>query len=625
MHQSSRSPGRPGRWLGLLGLLALLALFIPDSSAPAQKDKEDEKLPALSARDLSLLSRGGGGYVCLSPGALLDHPLLKRTPVRFRESLQALEREMPARTGVRLRQLERVTLAFPVGGMSGPISLLTASKEVDGPTLAGVLGGDWKQAPVANHTAFRNPRVTDAIVLFNSNLLMIGTPRDIEAFLEQTERSRTDATLHTGLASAEAGAPLVVGVRPDDLAGMFPLHRSGSHSPPTMKAAVDKDASREKKDASREKDHQPPPPPPPGHQPVAFQGEPGPSLADLLKELPIEALPYKPLLLCKSATFTVRLGEDDVQLALRLSYARPELAEDGSAAVKTTLYVLREALPRWWVGEIGLKKESAVEVIRALDRLVAGLQKTTVEVSGRRVLATTTLPLDAPLLGALLREMDFSLPVAAERSNALKQIGLALHSYHDVFGVLPGTAYYSAQGKPLLSWRVAILPFIEEDNLFKQFKLDEPWDSAHNIKLLEKMPKTFAPPPGVKAEPGHTFIQGFSGPGTIFDPERDKKQPGQCGGIRLLDILDGTSNTAMVGESGKSVPWTKPEDIPATGQTVPPLGSIPGSDRCLILMGDGSVQTITNRPPLEAFRILTGRADGQVLDLDSLKPGRARP
>src|SRR5262249_54155708 len=74
----------------------------------------------------------------------------------------------------------------------------------------------------------------------------------------------------------------------------------------------------------------------------------------------------------------------------------------------------------------------------------------------------------------------------AQGQNNLKQIALAMHNYNDAYnGKLPAHAIYSKDGKkPLLSWRVAILPFIEQDNLYQQFHLDEPWDSEHNKKLI---------------------------------------------------------------------------------------------------------------------------------------------
>src|SRR5262249_34008276 len=70
-----------------------------------------------------------------------------------------------------------------------------------------------------------------------------------------------------------------------------------------------------------------------------------------------------------------------------------------------------------------------------------------------------------------------------QSQNNLKLIGLAFHNYLSTYGVFPASASFKKGKKPLLSWRVAILPFIEQEALYKKFKLDEPWDSPHNKKL----------------------------------------------------------------------------------------------------------------------------------------------
>src|SRR5438067_2546418 len=79
-------------------------------------------------------------------------------------------------------------------------------------------------------------------------------------------------------------------------------------------------------------------------------------------------------------------------------------------------------------------------------------------------------------------------------TDKLKQISLAFHDYVSAFGKLPTAAITDKNGKPLLSWRVTILPFVEHEKLYQQFKLDEPWDSAHNIKLVQQMPSLYQHP-----------------------------------------------------------------------------------------------------------------------------------
>src|SRR5262245_7993862 len=106
------------------------------------------------------------------------------------------------------------------------------------------------------------------------------------------------------------------------------------------------------------------------------------------------------------------------------------------------------------------------------------------------------------------KESDKPLPPATpahyqKSSNNLEQIGIAMHNYHDVNGNLP-TNTIDKSGKPVLSWRVHILPYLEEDKLYQEFKLDEPWDSDNNIKLVDRMPKVYLPVRG-KAEKNQTF------------------------------------------------------------------------------------------------------------------------
>ncbi len=149
-------------------------------------------------------------------------------------------------------------------------------------------------------------------------------------------------------------------------------------------------------------------------------------------------------------------------------------------------------------------------------------------------------------------------------TNYMMQIVLAMHNYHDTHKHLPSPAICDPDGKPLLSWRVAILPFIEEQKLYDRFKLDEQWDSPHNIKLLPEMPVIYGVPPGavVIAEPGTTFCQVIVGPGAAFETGRELRMPG--------DFPDGMSNTILVVHGGRAVPWTKPEDL-----TYDPKGPLP--------------------------------------------------
>jgi RNA polymerase sigma factor (sigma-70 family) len=186
------------------------------------------------------------------------------------------------------------------------------------------------------------------------------------------------------------------------------------------------------------------------------------------------------------------------------------------------------------------------------------------------------------------------------RANNLKQIGLAMHNYHDTYGSFPAEAIYSQDGKPLLSWRVAILPFLEEENLYNQFKLDEPWDSVHNKKLLGRMPKVFG-------EHGtQTHFRIFTGEGMIFHGDK---------GSRFAHITDGMSNTIMVVEAANSVPWTKPDELLYDpNKPLPKLGGTPSKDGFYVLMCDGSVQFVRTPIKEQQFRALLTPAGGEVIE-----------
>jgi hypothetical protein len=192
-------------------------------------------------------------------------------------------------------------------------------------------------------------------------------------------------------------------------------------------------------------------------------------------------------------------------------------------------------------------------------------------------------------------------------TNNLKQIVLSFHNYNDANGFLPGDIL-DKDGKALLSWRVAILPYLEQSELYKQFKLDEPWDSENNKKLVEKMPKVYAPV-RVKAKAGETFYQTFTGKGTIYVDHKAKYTVG--------NIPDGTSNTGFVYEAGEPVIWSKPVDLVYDEKKLPKLGGIFDGEM-LVGMGDGSVRHIKKNPDDQQLRYLIIPDDGMVIDFDKL-------
>ena len=168
--------------------------------------------------------------------------------------------------------------------------------------------------------------------------------------------------------------------------------------------------------------------------------------------------------------------------------------------------------------------------------------------------------------------------------NKLKQIGLAVQIYHDVHKKFPPAAVCDANGKPLLSWRVKILPYIDEAALYNEFHLDEPWDSDHNKPLLEKMPDAYKDP---------RF--GDLGNKTVYlVPTGESMVFFNTVGANMKTVTDGTSRTILAVEANpdKAVPWTKPDDLEIdVKQPGDGLGGVGGV--FLAVAVDGSVHILS--------------------------------
>ena len=188
---------------------------------------------------------------------------------------------------------------------------------------------------------------------------------------------------------------------------------------------------------------------------------------------------------------------------------------------------------------------------------------------------------------------------------------------------------YGPKGDLLLSWRVELLPYLEQDNLYKQFKMDEAWDGPNNKKLIEQMPKVYEIV-GREAPKGQTFYQAFLTPDPAQPPAKGEKPfngrswlvAGGKTRMALQSIPDGTSNTLGVVEAREGVIWSKPDDLPF-GEKLPPLGE-EKSDVFMVLMLDGSVRAISTKIKPEILRLLID-ADGYPSRTTRSTTARAGP
>ncbi len=188
----------------------------------------------------------------------------------------------------------------------------------------------------------------------------------------------------------------------------------------------------------------------------------------------------------------------------------------------------------------------------------------------------------------------------------MKKIGLAFHNFHDSFIRFPPADAHLVDGKPLLSWRVHMLPFLGQKELYQRFNLQESWDSPHNSALLNEMPDIFQTE-GVN-QAGYTSIMTLSGEGTPFTGGK---------GPQIRNFVDGTGNVILCVQAGpdKAVPWTQPVDLPFNqANPVSVLGQT-SRGAFLCIMADGSIRKIPAGISPQTLKNAIQHNDGQVVPL----------
>lgn len=201
----------------------------------------------------------------------------------------------------------------------------------------------------------------------------------------------------------------------------------------------------------------------------------------------------------------------------------------------------------------------------------------------------------------------------------LQKIAVAFHKFHNDYNRLPFAYEMDKNKKPTLSWRVSILPYLGEEGLFNKFKLEEPWDSDHNTKLLTKMPKIFAPVTGDRKEDPVTYYQAFVTTGgkncSVFGLSPKTDIGHSVITLSTITNSDGTSRTILVVEAGEPVAWTKPSDLEFNDdKELPKLGGLFG-DGLFAAMCDGKVHWIKRGYDEKAMRWLIGFNDGKNVEL----------
>ena len=559
----------------VVGLAAGLVVFHPAAPAAAQPAAQ----PAADAADLALVPADAAGFVHVRLADLWKDEMF----AGFRKTWEAAGPKALAALDARFRpapsSMSRFT-AFVIFGDKDreplPFAVLAFSAPFDTAEVVAANMPGAKSKQVNGKAVYTSDKFPDAAVAFPDNRhILIGTEEGMAAYL--------------GKPVAKAG-PLAAALK---LAATRPLIAAGNI------AAL---------------------PIPP----------------DALEQVPAE---IRPILKAKLVVVSLDLAKD-ARVELRATYADEGAAKEAEAATRALIDMGRKELAK-------LKKEmedefynpkkkgpqgvedlpealAQVFAIGALNRLDGYLaDPNLVTRQGAELTASLPIPKEvitvagfyAGLAAALLVPAVGKVRGAAARAkstNNLKQIGLAIHSYHDANNHFPQDVT-DKTGKPLLSWRVAILPYLEQDAVYRQFKMTEPWDSPANAPLSKMMIPTYLSPNSpVTTSPdgyGLTSYKGVAGPGTIFEKGRP---------LRLVDITDGTSNTAMVVEAGDPIPWAKPGDLPIDpAKPLPPLAAPGMGDLTNVLLGDGSVRTMdTKKVSEKTFKALFTRAGGEVPAFD---------
>jgi hypothetical protein len=328
------------------------------------------------------------------------------------------------------------------------------------------------------------------------------------------------------------------------------------------------------------------------------------------QKLPRGMEQYQALFDAQAGVLTANLAAD-LELEVSLFFATDAKAKEGKAAADTGLSTIK--------GLLGFARMTAdKQAAAALDQAEAALKSVKIEQKGTAVSVQSKTPINADALANLGKGFGpmggvGGGAVAAQNSNNLKQLGLAMISYADAHnGQLPPAVIKSRDGKPLYSWRVELLPYLEQQQLYQEFHKDEPWDSPHNRTLLPRMPSTFALP-GIPAAPGDTYYQVFTGPKTPFAEKPAVRYP--------TSFTDGTSNTMLIVEAATPVPWTKPADIPFDARgSVRALLGYHVNNAALVAMADGAVVSLPRTVGDTTLRAAVTPAGGDALGPDW--PGR---
>ncbi len=546
-----------------LGLLVMVLLVSSLSPAPT------------AGSDLDWVPADAAGFVRLLPADLLN-PLLQEHGAVLNRVKPETQRLFEKNFGLTLPEVKRLTLVFPnietvktlfpSGQPAGTSAVLivTTVKPFDRAKLfqGTVIGGRTKT--IQGKAYAFNEALWSALYPINDTTFLFGAEEAVLGLVQQKERKQGRGPLTESLELAAGKSQVVIGLNATVL-------------PPEVAQAV-----------------------PP---------------------------PLQPLFQAESVLLAVDLGQT-ITVNARLAFPKEIQAAEGAQALRAGLAMARQFLA---IQGKKLEKEldskdfgDAIVMLYGLGflRLYDDFLKDFPLEQKRANLEISIKPEGFPS-GIIISSLAAITMLGQNATTTFEsvgsviggdppppanilQIGKALESYHEAKGNYPPPAILAKNGEPLLSWRVALLPYLGEEDLYKQFKLDEPWDSFHNRKLLMRMPKVFAPPFGRNA--WKTSYQVFVGPGSVFEGPK---------GCRKADITDGLATTILLVRvhENEAIAWTKPGDLAfALNRPMPRLTGRYGV-QFDALFADGSARSFNKDFPEQRLRALITRNGGEKVTL----------
>jgi len=298
------------------------------------------------------------------------------------------------------------------------------------------------------------------------------------------------------------------------------------------------------------------------------------------------------------------IGSKTEQGAAEISKSWKSTMEFGLAMMKEQMVLPQES------EKVQLATSHWLErFVPALKTLITPQQK------GKRLMVETTsasmgIPGIGFAVGLLLPAVQAAREAARRMScsNNIRQLGIAMLNHEYAYKKFPAAAIVDEKtGEPLLSWRVAMLPFLEQQALYDQFKLDEPWDSPHNIELLDKMPAMFKCPSSTIPNGKTTYLAVASEECGLHPTEPSE----------MRGFSDGTSNSILIVEVADehAVPWTAPKDFAPSPEAIQKIVGSNHNGGYHVSFCDGSVQFIPQSMDIENLMGLFTRAGGEIVQL----------